>query len=241
MFCNTLRAAGGAQDITPVQFSWHWAGKVLLALPGSAAGDTPALHSATSAGHGDVPGQGRPAAGRGNSGGVKGIPERTSLRTHAHGTLDAQASPGTLGTTANKVPVPGHGPKPGALAGTPGFSLPRSHGRPARTAPRPPAGRGTVLPSGPGRCCGALRPLPGRDGPGGAGAGAGGGGVSPAGWAGRAHVAWRGAGTGTAGPARERRCPAPARHTARRGTAGSLLPTAGAEPRPERQPRRPPP
>lgn len=102
--------------------------------------------------------------------------------------------------------------------------------------PRPalPRGEGRCSPLVPGAAAGRFARCPG-------GAGAGGGGISPAGWAGRAHVAWRGAGTGRAGPARERRCPAPARHTARRGTAGSLLPTAGAEPRPERQPRRPPP
>lgn len=56
MFCNTLRAAGGGQDITPVLLALSW--KVLLTLPGSAPGDTPPLHSATAATDaGDVPGQ----------------------------------------------------------------------------------------------------------------------------------------------------------------------------------------
>lgn len=63
---------------------------------------------------------------------------------------------------------PGHGPKSGSFAGS---SLPRVHRRPARTAPRPPAGKPSRVPRAPGGRgagrggrSGALRGLPGRDG-----------------------------------------------------------------------------
>lgn len=236
MFCNTLRAAGGEQDITPVLLALSW--KALLTLPCSAPmtrhpfTEPPLPQTRVMSPDSDVP-----ALGRGNTGGAEGVPEQTPRRTHAHGALDAHASPGTHGTIATKFLCQGHGPKSGRHPGLLLVPLPQ-----AACQDRTPASRGKMYRApllhregrglAPGSCWGHFASSPGGTG------GAGGGGISPAGSArtrGLARRRWH-----RCGSARERRCPARAPRAARTA-AGSPVPTAGAEPRPGRQSRRPPP